>query len=314
MIDGQKVRAILARGQTAHEHHPEFPDADSACVRNRRRLDLPYLCFNPSCFAGPGGLHLVYRRGRVGSDLFIGDLDAEAGKVTNRRLLEINHAHALAARADPRCFTYGGKLAVAVSGVRLVGEDSYVHQLVAELGPDLRTVAEVWEPRFTFRQDWEKNWQFFEHNGDLFAVYRIVPHVVVWIEDRRVRPYSEHEWYPDWVGGYMRGGASPVRVGDEYFCFFHGRLDHDGWPYVTYSMGCYTFEAQPPFAPVRYTPRPIAIPDGDDWPREMGVSVCYPGGAVRLPDRWLVVYGVHDSFCGLCEVDPELLEREMVPA
>src|SRR5256885_12693044 len=50
----------------------------------------------------------------------------------------------------------------------------------------------------------------------------------------------------------MRGGAAPVRVGDEWWCFFHDRVESGG--HRIYRAGLYTFAAAPPFRVLRLIP------------------------------------------------------------
>jgi hypothetical protein len=81
------------------------------------------------------------------------------------------------------------------------------------------------------RQEIEKNWMFFEHDGDLFAVYRVAPHTILRVDMAGRGPIAcspVHATAWD-VSAYAErfglpcGGTPPVRRGDEYVSFFHSR-------------------------------------------------------------------------------------------
>lgn len=81
------------------------------------------------------------------------------------------------------------------------------------------------------RQEIEKNWMFFEHDGDLFAVYRVAPHTILRVNLESPGPIECHPvdtaaWdvstYADRFG-LPCGGAPPVRRGNAYVSFFHSR-------------------------------------------------------------------------------------------
>jgi len=155
------------------------------------------------------------------------------------------------------------------------------------------------------RQDIEKNWMFFEHDGDLHAVYWIAPHTILRVRldaDQAVECHTVHTtaWdvsvYADRYGA-PRGGTPPSRQGDLYVSFFHsrrpvGRLHRmlRYWPVppgtrlpryaaaierrlrrpfnqVRYAAGAYAFEASPPFRPVWLHPTPVLRPE-DEAPRQ----------------------------------------------
>ena len=115
-----------------------------------------------------------------------------------------------------------------------------------------------------------------------------------------------------WSGGVLRGGAPPVRVGDEYFCFFHGALD-DERGHRVYPLGCYTFEAQPPFAPRRLTPDPLAWPDPAAKPEHWWPPTFYTGGSALRDGRWLIAYGASDHVSKVATFDAAGVEAALCP-
>lgn len=151
------------------------------------------------------------------------------------------------------------------------------------------------------RQEIEKNWMLFEHEGELLAVYQIAPHTILHMNlsgsgPVECTPIHRTEWdvapYADRFG-QPRGGAPPVRQGDRYILFFHSRrpISPLGWvlrfwpvqhphrlprylaaierrlrrPFaqVRYFAGAYAFAAAPPFAPVWLLPDALLHPENE---------------------------------------------------
>lgn len=149
------------------------------------------------------------------------------------------------------------------------------------------------------RQEIEKNWMFFDHEGELLAVYGIAPHVILRVELAgsgavHCTPSFSTAWD---VSAYAQsygnpcGGAPPVRVGDLYLSVFHshrlvGPFRHllplfperltrtlPRYPAAIYRRlrlrcyqrryyaGLYAFAATPPFAPRWLAHAPILRPE-----------------------------------------------------
>ncbi len=149
------------------------------------------------------------------------------------------------------------------------------------------------------RQEIEKNWMFFDHEGELLAVYGIAPHVILRVELAgsgaiSCTPIYSTAWN---VSAYAHayglpcGGAPPVRCGDLYLSVFHshrlvGAFRHllpffpehltrtlPRYPAAIYHRlrlrcyqrryygGLYAFAATPPFAPRWLAHEPILRPE-----------------------------------------------------
>ena len=75
----------------------------------------------------------------------------------------------------------------------------------------------------------EKNWMLFDHEGEVWAIYTIAPHLVLRLDMKQDGPIACHpafrtEWDVERFArhyGYPRGGSPPVRLGDRYYAFFH---------------------------------------------------------------------------------------------
>lgn len=178
----------------------------------------------------------------------------------------------------------------------------------------------------------EKNWMFFEHAGELWAIYTIAPHVVLkvaWTEHGPLvcQPVYQQAWTPAAYTtryGELRGGAPPVRVGDHYVAFCHStfpvrpfrrllwRLLRKGPDKCQrYVGGVYTFAAAPPFAPLALQPTPILWPP--PLPRRHQPQLdrriersAYPCGTIFQQGQWVVSFGAQEEYCCLATLDNPL--------
>lgn len=140
----------------------------------------------------------------------------------------------------------------------------------------------------------EKNWLWFSHNGMLHMIYMTVPHVVVrWETMNNPISYTSNLSHPEWTYGTPRGGTAPVRIGDEYFSFFHSSMPWKGRQ-RRYYMGAYTFRAGSPFEITRMTTKPLLIgTQNDEW-REKKPLVVFPCAAIMENGYWTVSLGIND--------------------
>jgi predicted GH43/DUF377 family glycosyl hydrolase len=144
----------------------------------------------------------------------------------------------------------------------------------------------------------EKNWQFFDFEGQMYCVYSITPHVVLRVgADGVCHLAGSSEPEIHWKWGEMRGGTPPILVRDRYYSFFHSSFQDRAL--LRYVMGCYSFEAKPPFKITSVSRVPLLRPGIKDRPSTCHpeLAVVYPCGSWLLGSHWLVSYGYHDSFC-----------------
>jgi len=270
--------------------------------------------YNCSIFERGDEVLLAVRAGWSGANLHVCTLGQRDWQPRAATAIYPSHALCHAGREDPRLFLHDGRLHVFFAGVQVAGGKTIVHPMVSRLADDLH-VEDTWQLEYAHRQHWEKNWQLFSWAGELFAVYSIRPHLVVHLQDGRVaHPFKKIDWKPRWSGGHLRGGAAPVRVGNEFYAFFHGAVDRPGQdPKRVYSIGVYTFQAHPPFAPLRMTPVPLLWPRDDDRPRGLAISVVFPCGAIRRGGDWIVSYGYHDQWCELAWFAGDDIEKALLP-
>lgn len=251
--------------------------------------------FNASIAQFGGPLLLASRVGWANARVHLSRLDADLKPAGASVPIELNHTLCKDGQEDPRWFAFRGKPHLSFTGVER-STPVRTHQMVAELDDRLQPVN-VWAPSYTGRRPVEKNWVFFEADGDLYSVYSISPeHVVLRHRGTTAEEVSRVAWNPVWGGhGHLRGGASPVRVGDEYYHFFHGMTWDRGLKRKLYTLGVYTFDAGPPFTP-RRGPALLLAPDVADRATSGGTAgVVFPCGAMLRGDEWLVSYGLHDA-------------------
>lgn len=284
-------------------------------AKTTRVHGLTQRAFNPSLTYHGGRLLLCYRNSLSGSNLFIVPLNDALQPADTPTLLRLSHPLCGGGQEDPRLFHHGSRLHVAFNGVQVQGGKTTVHVLFAAMDDALR-VERVWEPRYAGRRAWEKSWAPFEaDDGSLYSVYQPLyqgRHFVLRHIGDRAYPAAAEPWRPAWQGGDLRGGAAPVRVGGEFWAFFHGYSHALG-----YTLGLYTFDAVPPFKPLRYTPVPLLRDESTPAQRGPGeLAAVYPCGAVPRPDgnSWLASYGLHNTHCEIAEFRSSDLEKAMVKA
>lgn len=202
-------------------------------------------------------------------------------------------------RYDPRFLVYGDRLFIHYNNNNMT-RPNQIH--LVELDPDsleARSPARPLQLEGAPRQEIEKNWMLFEHEGEILAVYQIAPHTLLRLnlEGRgpvACTPIHTTGWdvsaYAERYG-LPRGGAPPVRWGDVYVSFFHSRRRPDRWQWVLrhwpippgtklpryvaaverrlrrpfarvrYYGGVYAFAATPPFRPLWLAPEPLLRPE-----------------------------------------------------
>lgn len=234
-------------------------------------------------------------------------------------------------RADARFCTVAGRLFAHYNdGWKRDGN----HIFLVEIDPDtLKTNAPA--RRLVMdgpRRAIEKNWMPFEHDGELWAIYSISPHLVLKVEfiDQETalcRPIHHIEWDTKAYSarfGELRGGAPPLRCGDHYVSIFHSSfsvrplrqalfhlLHKPPAKTLRYVGGVYAFEASPPFTPRWLHPEPIIWPP--PLPRRQNQQLdrriersAYPCGSAFHRGRWVVSFGSQEEYCCIATMDGEL--------
>lgn len=251
---------------------------------------------------------LFYRVGMLASRVHVAELDA-AGAVVRDVPLDLSRPMSRHGQEDPAPFVFRDRLHVAFTGWIRDRGTLHIFQMYAALRDDL-TVEAVYAPDYGGRP--QKNWGFFEAGGELYAVYSISPHVVLHIDGDRAEKVAESPYPFPWAGGHLRGGAAPVLVGGRFVSWFHGKIE-PRTP-LLYSVGVYTFAAEPPFAPIAGSPIPLLWGD-DAEARRVGCdfSVVFPRGAILRGGAWEVTGGEYDTRLARWTWDAAAVDRLLAP-
>lgn len=131
---------------------------------------------------------------------------------------------------DPRLLVHQGRLWLYYDHLLALGSPANRLVLV-ELDPTTLLPKGPARPilQTVPRQPVEKNWMLFGYEADLYAVYRMTPHIIFQLDLTQpdqvmCRPIHQVAWDDQGYThryGELRGGSPAVRVGDAYYAFFH---------------------------------------------------------------------------------------------
>lgn len=166
---------------------------------------------------------------------------------------------------------------------------------------------------------WQKNWQPFDWQGQLFLGYTINPHEVITpdLTTGICYPIYKTRGEIHWHWGSLRGGAPAQRVEDHYLSFFHSPLRFvsettDGRDLMHYFIGAYLYSGEPPFELTHISPYPIAT-DGFYTPSPLGIRCVYPGGFAIKGEYIYLAYGKEDNQVWIAVIDKKKLYESLVP-
>lgn len=211
---------------------------------------------------------------------------------------------------DPRLFVYRGELHVAFTAVEPYPKTTthVGYAKLKEVAAGMWVVNNTWLPEYANRTPWEKNWGFFEAADKLWAVYDPSCQSILSIEGNSATLAYKHNVQtatPDY--GEIRGGASPILFGGQFYSFFHYRA-----PPCNYAGSLYTFDSRPPFTPIANLPYPIIVPKEKDCPSgNSNKTVVYPAGAAVIGDEWVISYGGYDHDCRLAGFPLEQIDKSL---
>lgn len=172
----------------------------------------------------------------------------------------------------------------------------------------------------------EKSWTPFTYNDQLYFLYKRNPHVVLeFFEEISIPRYhsdfdhGELIFPQEFITNDIRGNGSCIQLNkDELFVTFHNRIGDD------YLIGGYTFQAHPPFAPLRMCKGPLIdskqiVPEfkrrGYDkyGPLLNTNSNCvFPSGMLLCDGRILISAGLNDYYNMLIKMDLHVLDQMLV--
>jgi predicted GH43/DUF377 family glycosyl hydrolase len=218
---------------------------------------------------------------------------------------------------DPRITSINGRMVLSYCTFQIYRNATYsgAHQQVAFLNEGFQPM-ETWDPIYggnggsiLMQSGNEKNWIFFEHDGQMMMIYNTEPHQVIKWDNQQVVEKWETPGF-GWKWGHMRGGSPPIRVGDEYICFFHSSTK---WTEKKrqYHMGAYVFEAKPPFKMKRMTRKPLLSgSQKDPWIEGLPLVV-FPCGSILDGKKYVVSMGINDYTSAWIEIPVKDLDSLM---
>ena len=213
---------------------------------------------------------------------------------------------------DLRLFTHGDDLMASFTGCERHPNGFRAQMCLAKLNDDLSVswAAQIPSPEDSLV---EKNWQFFSYGGKLFCLYTTQPHHVYEVDLKDGKPklitrHHSENWSNCELMEHARGGAPPVKVGEEFFHFYHTQHKVEGR--VIYSVGLYTFEACRPFNIKRLVRGPLV----NLVPSRRSLDVIFPAGAVAQDGEWLVSCGLDDRETIVLGLGMEDVEKLLEPA
>uniref|UniRef100_A0A6H1ZGZ6 Uncharacterized protein n=1 Tax=viral metagenome TaxID=1070528 RepID=A0A6H1ZGZ6_9ZZZZ len=248
--------------------------------------------FNPSIAVLRGDEYLAFRRDKP---------PWNSGK--SAILVSKNGSQPLVAKVgveDPRLFVYAGHLLCSYNttfaakgcciGVMELDGPSVVSDRVLKYGAPI-----------------EKNWAFFSFGTRIYCIYNHNPYTVLSFGANWSISKKTHATNMSWDYGPIRGGTPPARIGDNCYTFFHSSLPtkHVGICVGPYYTGCLEFSARPPFAPKRYTKKPLYSPTGDE---DLAI---FPGGAVFRDGTWRLACGRNNVGSCILEIPHSEVERAL---
>jgi len=214
---------------------------------------------------------------------------------------------------DPRAMVVDGRCYVGMA-TYVQGKHWKIRQALTLMSDDLSRFSVAAEPDYGGNSsvpetatEHEKNWLWLSADR---CIYTLEPMQVFGLNGKLP---SEVVPVKIWRFGRVRGGAPPVRVGDEFFLFFHSSRpwsDEYGRGRRRYYMGAATMTTEPPFRLTAITPDPLLIGSHHD-PRELSSPlVIFPCGAIYQDGTWLVTMGINDERCGWIKIPhTELCQR-----
>lgn len=207
--------------------------------------------------------------------------------------------------ADPRIiWTPDGKLLLIYSSTTKVGfnYECIRGDVIMDLNDGVQFIDTMRQFRvspeeLTTRQ---KNWMPFVHEGEIFLIASICPHIIYKFDLNTLKAEKVHEqtWSNPWFyNEFLRGNTNPVQLEDgNYLATFHTAVWSDKMCY--YDNGCYVFSGKFPFNVLRCANKTYLPAEGAIEPhfRNGNKIVCtFPVGMVREDDEILISYGDNDS-------------------
>lgn len=221
---------------------------------------------------------------------------------------------------DPRAIYHDGRTFIsACNFVRDKKGMVYPHQMVAEVDNNWNLIKR-YDPVYGFNGNdvgknskHEKNFLWWRHDNAWHLIYIAAPHTVARFDDNfKVVEHTCDYWdYKIWNYGEIRGGTPPILHNGEYYTFFHSSTPFNKTK-NQYHLGCYSFEAKPPFKITQITLNPLLSGSKFDGGLPDKPPCIFACGASIKHDAWLITFGVNDIKCGYAYISHDKLIDQMI--
>lgn len=270
-------------------------------------MSLPKWSYNPGLCRHNGKLLMTFRnhdRDGWRTSIYITSLTeslqpCSVQKIQMPKGLE-HHSH-----EDARLFTHKNSLWMSWTVSQY---PATVFRCVVVIGELVQTdsgwsVGKHFSPQFG-KNDFtalEKNWCPMEHEGNLYTLYLTNGDKQTWLKLDALGNVAEvlsSKALP-WNFGDIHGGCiAPYRDG-KLVHFFHSRLQG------RYHIAAAILAGEPPFDTLQISKRPIIYGNEGyclDDNKRYKANVCFPGGAIKDGDSWLLAFGYNDDSCRLARL------------
>ena len=274
--------------------------------------------FNGSVMDWHGKRLMAYRchaKGEKLCSIHLANLRVENEGILEGCRVKVPKIHENGNLEDPRLFKAQGSLWVAWTEAHYSGNNWFCIQRYGKLNSDF-DVEEAFTPDFgqnNYKAK-EKNWQFFDYNGKIHAIYSHRPQVVIELQGETV-VNSYTTYGVSWHHGQASGGTPPIAFNEEsLLTLFHAYVPNSD-NHRIYNVGALLINRHPPFEITHCSSEPIIHgSDKEPFPTaETWNPICiFPGGVVRDGGDWIVSTGVNDCRIYLSWLNSNSLKLERV--
>ena len=300
--------------------------------------DSLFYVFNPTIVKSKDGYLMTYRvvdeadkSRKTASCKLNANLDIMPGSVVGiSDYLKFSNAEELQERslewhADPRYFKIKGKVFLLWNDGSIKPANNQFLVSVSEetLLPDgyVKRISKL-----PVQIKIEKNWQLFESDDSIYAVYSYSPMSILLLDfidgkdEIFALDYCESNWSNSYESQYgnIRGGAQPVRLNSgEFLSVVHSsyKIEDNKLRYVA----CFVkHESTPPFRIVKSSAKPFFIDvDRRKLPKLPKLNnkteeVVYPCGMIVEGDRVTISLGIDDEASAIYTVPLSVVENSLI--
>lgn len=317
---------------------PNLEEALNPCVVQTKQVHIPGYphAFNASLIAWRDGWLLCFRNKERIHDIWRSSI----GLVTLSSEFEVNGPISFLETgsylsADPRLIEVDGILYIVYSDVSLcetvspcLGSHHLLEMVIGKIEEregrfSIHAISHLTQYPNRIPDRVEKNWVPFVYDNQLLLAYSLEPHTIFkpFLEEGVCDFYAVSASALKWKWGIVRGGTPAILIGGKYLSIFHSSkamksLHSEGKASRHYFMGAYLFDAQPPFAIKKISPKPIVGRNfyiGKKYPSYWtALQAIFPCGIVQKGPYLWISYGRQDHEIWVAQIDTKLLLESLI--